>query len=47
MGQTRESISPQTSKKKCPNCMKDPKIALDDGIPLPSQSCPYCGFKII
>jgi len=33
--------------KKYPNCLKDPKIALDNGIPLPSQSCPYCGFKII
>jgi len=49
MGQTRESISPQTwtTNKKCPNCLKVPKIALDNGIPLPSQSCPYCGFKII
>jgi len=33
--------------KKCPNCLKVPKIALDNGIPLPSQSCPYCGFKIM
>jgi len=36
-----------TTNKKCPNCLKVSKIALDNGIPLPSQSCPYCGFKII
>jgi len=33
--------------KKCSNCLKVHKIALDNGIPLPLQSCPYCGFKII
>jgi len=49
MGQKRESIlaKTRTTNKKCPNCLKVSKIALDNGIPLPSQSCPYCGFKII
>ncbi len=49
MGQTRESILPksETRNKKCPNCLKIPKIILDKGVPLPSQNCPNCGFKII
>jgi len=49
MRQTKESILAKTgtTNKKCPNCLKVSKIALDNGIPLPSQSCPYCGFKII
>jgi len=49
MGQTRELISRKdwTTNKKCPNCLKVHKITLDNGIPLPSQNCPYCGFKII
>jgi len=49
MGQSEESISSQAliTNKKCPNCFKYFKIALDNGIPLPAQNCPYCGYKII
>jgi len=34
-----------TTNKKCKNCLKVSKISLDNGIPLPSQSCPNCGFE--
>jgi len=48
MGQTRESNPPHTyiTNKKCQNCLKVLKIALDNGIPLPAQICPYCGVTI-
>ena len=48
MGHYGESVSVQTiTNKKCPSCSKSFKIVLDNGIPLPAQTCQHCGFKII
>ena len=34
------------NNKKCQNCLKVSKFPSDDGISLPSQKCPYCGYEI-
>ncbi len=35
------------NNKKCSNCLRVSKLATDNGIPLPSQRCPHCGFQLI
>jgi len=44
----RTSILPwkDANNKKCPNCLKDSNILTDNGIPLPSQRCSFCGSAL-